>query len=349
MLHQVALTRDASSALTSLLTEAHYDRIFCLCDETTRQLCRPLLDACLPLRAAGAITIAAGDEHKTLAALQSVWSALQAGGATRHSLLVNLGGGMVTDLGGFAAATFKRGIAFVNVPTTLLSMVDAAVGGKTGINFGGLKNEVGAFCDSLAVVIDPAFLATLGDDNLLSGYAEMLKHALLQGREMTVAHLRYDVLAPNADELLALIKQSLEVKARIVQADPHEQGLRKALNLGHTVGHAIESLLLERSTPVLHGYAVAWGLISELYVSVATQGFAESDLRAVAQYVRQRYGVPAITCRDYERLYALMRHDKKNAGDRINLTLLGAPGDIRLDCTASRELLNESLDFLREG
>ena len=326
-----------------------YDKIFVLTDENTERLCRAALNRCEALRAAPSIVIAPSDSHKDVEALSQVWQALSQGGATRHSLLVCLGGGMVTDLGGFAAATFKRGIDFINIPTTLLAMVDAAVGGKTGINFNGLKNEVGAFREAVAVVIDTQLLQTLDAENMRSGYAEMLKHALLSDTEMWARHLRFDIDEPNLAALQEMVGESIEVKRRVVLEDPFEHGLRKALNLGHTVGHAFESLAMEQGRPVLHGYAVAWGLAAELFLSVARCQFPVEQMRQTVTYIRRHYGTPSYVCQDYERLYDLMLHDKKNVAGHINFTLLGGVGDIRLDCRVEKELLFEMLDFVREG
>lgn len=325
------------------------DRVYVLTDETTGRLCRPLLAAASSLAGATWLSIAPGDEHKTLASLADVWRALSAGGASRRSLLVCLGGGMVTDLGGFAAATFKRGIACVNIPTTLLAMVDAAVGGKTGINLDGLKNEVGAFSSPRAVVIDTEFLRTLDDRNLRSGYAEMLKHGLISSREMLVSLLRFDIASPDYARLQTMVAESIAVKEDVVRRDPHEHGLRKALNLGHTAGHAFESLALARQQPVLHGYAVAWGLVCELYLSHLKAGFPLDELRRTVGYIAARYGRFAFGCDDYDDLLSLMRHDKKNVGGVINFTLLEQPGQVRLDCTATCEEICESFDFFRES
>ena len=325
------------------------DRVYVLTDETTGRLCRPLLAAASSLAGATWLSIAPGDEHKTLASLADVWRALSAGGASRRSLLVCLGGGMVTDLGGFAAATFKRGIACVNIPTTLLAMVDAAVGGKTGINLDGLKNEVGAFSSPRAVVIDTEFLRTLDDRNLRSGYAEMLKHGLISSREMLVSLLRFDIASPDYARLQTMVAESIAVKEDVVRRDPHEHGLRKALNLGHTAGHAFESLALARQQPVLHGYAVAWGLVCELYLSHLKAGFPLDELRRTVGYIAARYGRFAFGCDDYDDLLSLMRHDKKNVGGVINFTLLEQPGQVRLDCTATREEICESFDFFRDS
>lgn len=323
------------------------DRIVLLTDTTTHRLCVPLIAQALP--EVHKITIGASDAHKTIESLTQVWQHLQQARCTRHSLLINLGGGMITDLGGFAAATFKRGLRFINIPTTLLAMVDAAVGGKTGINFGGLKNEIGAFCEAETVIVSADFLHTLDAPNLLSGYAEMLKHALLDSSNMWARHLAFDITQPDFDQLQTLVAESIAVKQRIVQEDPHERGLRKALNLGHTTAHAFESLMLERGTPVLHGYAVAWGIIVELFLSVALLHFPTDKLRQTVRYIVQHYGRPIIGCDDYDRLFELMQHDKKNIGQQINFTLLRDVGEIAIDQTTHRALIDEALDFLRES
>jgi 3-dehydroquinate synthase len=270
-------------------------------------------------------------------------------GATRHSLMVNLGGGMVTDLGGFAASTFKRGIPYINIPTTLLSMVDASVGGKTGINFGGLKNEIGVFNNARSVILDTIFLRTMDHENICSGYAEMLKHGLINNEEMWAELMNFSLeLSDESLETLGrMVAESVAVKERIVTEDPTEHGIRKALNLGHTAGHAFESLALERK-PVLHGYAVAWGMIVELYLCCVKTGFPQDKMRQTVAFIKENYGRMAITCDDYPHLIELMHHDKKNEGNSINFTLLGGFGDIRINQTATEEEIMEALDFYRE-
>ena len=256
---------------------------------------------------------------------------------------------MLTDVGGFAAATYKRGMRFVNVPTTLLAMVDAAVGGKTGINFGGLKNEIGSFHEADVVFICTDLLRTLDVPNLVSGYAEMLKHSLLSNRAMWARHLQFPLDNPDFVALQEMVRESISFKQSVVAQDPHEKGLRKSLNLGHTIGHSLESVLLHKETPVLHGYAVAWGLLGELYLSVVQKGFPVEALRLTTQFVVEHYGRPNISCKDYEALLDRMRHDKKNVGKQVNFTLLSDIGQLCLDETASDELIKEALDFIREG
>ena len=340
MKQTILFPSDLQQTLQQEIAACHPDKLFILTDENTLRLCWPQVEEVECLKGAQVITIAAGDVHKNLDSLSQVWIGLQQGGATRHSLLICLGGGMVTDLGGFAASTFKRGIAFVNIPTTLLAMVDASVGGKTGINFNNLKNEVGVFSNAKAVIISPQFLQTLDRENLLSGYAEMVKHGLIS----TKAHWAEVMQLP--EPTAQLIKDSIAVKEQIVEADPHEQGLRKALNLGHTVGHAIEEWSHET---ILHGYAVAYGLVCELYLSVMKCGFPTDRLHQTVQLIRENYGRPDITCDDYPELISLMKHDKKNTSGTINFTLLADIGVLRLNQTASEEEIKEALDFLREG
>ena len=385
MQQQIIISNDIVHDLATAIAESEHDRVFVLTDDTTHECCLPKVAALLAQYDAVPITIAHGDQHKTLAALGEVWTALQQGGATRHSLLINLGGGMITDLGGFAAATFKRGINFINIPTTLLAMVDAAVGGKTGINFGGLKNEIGAFADARFVIINTCFLDTLDAENLCSGYAEMLKHALISDERMWAEHVNFDLSQPDLAELQRMVAESIAVKERIVAEDPHEHGIRKALNFGHTIGHALEEFALQQAggavvstaptkqltsggavvsarllplarartapkkRPLLHGYAVAFGLIGELYMSARKAGFPTERLHQTTHFIRENYAQTEFTCNDYPTLLNLMRHDKKNTSGVINFTLLHNIGDIRINQTATDEEICEALDFIREG
>ena len=381
MQQQIIISNDIEHDLATAVAGSEHDRVFVLTDDTTHECCLPKVAALLAQYDAVPITIAHGDQHKTLVALGDVWTALQQGGATRHSLLINLGGGMITDLGGFAAATFKRGINFINIPTTLLAMVDAAVGGKTGINFGGLKNEIGAFADARFVIINTCFLDTLDAENLCSGYAEMLKHALISDERMWAEHVNFDLSQPDLAELQRMVAESIAVKERIVAEDPHEHGIRKALNFGHTIGHALEEFALQqaggavvstapknqltsggavvstapnsqltpKNRPLLHGYAVAFGLIGELYMSARKAGFPTERLHQTARFIRENYAQTEFTCNDYPTLLNLMRHDKKNTSGVINFTLLHNIGDIRINQTATDEEICEALDFIREG
>jgi len=394
MKQRVIFTEHIDEALSEVLGGISIDKLFVLTDTTTHNVCLPLLMEHNTLGDFHEITIPSGETAKQIDTLQSVWRQLSENDATRNSLFLCLGGGMICDLGGFAAATFKRGMRHINIPTTLLCMVDAAVGGKTGINFCGLKNEIGCFSEADCVVISTQFLASLDQTNLLSGYAEMLKHALLSDEMMWSEHINYDFSAPNMSDLLKMIQKSVEFKQQIVEQDPHEQGLRRALNFGHTIGHAIESLRFEVSglrfnasdidqsretkpqisnlksqtsngeaaqtsnlkrrsdsnlKPLSHGYSVAFGMISELYLSAVLCGFPTDRLRQTVRFVKENYGDAPITCDDYDRLLELMRHDKKNVSSKINFTLLENIGKIRINQTANDALIREALDFLREA
>ena len=342
---KVEIAENLETSLASAIECCEHDRLFVLTDDTTRQLCWPVVSGFACLQGAQLISIGATDTHKTLESLAHVWEELGRMGGTRHTLLINIGGGMVTDLGGFAASTFKRGINYINIPTTLLAMVDASVGGKTGINFRGLKNEIGVFNNASTVILDTQFLRTLDMENILSGYAEMLKHGLISNESVWAELINFEV---GSLKLKTLVADSVAVKQRIVTEDPTEKGIRKALNLGHTVGHAFESLALSRK-PVLHGYAVAWGLICELYLSVIKTGFPSDKMRQTVNFIREHYGRMPITCDDYPTLLELMTHDKKNTAGSINFTLLGGIGDIRINQTATKEEIYEALDFYREA
>ena len=325
---EVILCESLENSLAEAIEKCPHDRLFILTDEHTHRLCLPQLQNIPAIQDATEIIIGAEDVHKNLETLASVWQALSEQGATRHSLLINLGGGMVTDLGGFAAATFKRGIAYINIPTTLLSMVDASVGGKTGINFNGLKNEIGVFAPASSVLLETEFLRSLDAHNFFSGYAEMLKHGLISTPEHLAELLSFDTEQIDYAALKAMVGRSVQVKENIVEQDPKEHGIRKALNLGHTIGHAFESLALAENRPVLHGYAVAWGIVCELYLSHIKTGFPKEKMRQTIQFIKENYGAFAFNCKQYDRLYELMLHDKKNTAGIINFTLLKEVGDI---------------------
>ena len=278
---KIILSTNLKERLKDAINSLSHDKIFILTDEITFQLCKPAIESYDYLSNALYITIGATDIHKTIEFLTHVWYELSNKGGSRNSLLINLGGGMVTDLGGFAASTFKRGIKYINIPTTLLSMIDASVGGKTGINFNGLKNEIGVFNPASCVLLDTNFLRTLDYTNICSGYADLL---------------HFDLNDVDYSQLQKLVALSVKIKERFVKEDPYEQGIRKALNLGHTVGHAFESLALSQNKPILHGYAVAWGCICELYLSAIKVGFPHDKLYQTIQFIKEYYGdCPIIT------------------------------------------------------
>ncbi len=344
----IILCKNPGNDLTAAIQKCPHDKLFILTDEHTTTLCMPALKNIPVIKNAIEITIGAEDTHKTLETLAFVWQALSEKGASRHSLLLNLGGGMITDLGGFAAATFKRGIAYINIPTTLLAMVDASVGGKTGINFNGLKNEIGAFAPASSVLIETNFLRSLDASNFFSGYAEMLKHGLISTNAHWVELLSFNTEKIDYNRLSQLVGESVQVKEGIVLQDPFEHGIRKALNLGHTVGHAFESLALAENRHILHGYAVAWGIVCELYLSHVKTGFPRDKMRQTIQFIKDNYGIFSFDCKKYERLYEYMLHDKKNTAGIINFTLLKEIGNVSINQTANKDDIFEMFDFYRE-
>lgn len=326
---------------------------FMVADSNTSGLVADRLAECIPaLSSMPRIVIPAGDIHKDMTTLAAVWRALSEGGATRRSTLFCVGGGMTTDIGGFAAATFKRGISCVNVPTSLLGMVDAASGGKTGINLDNLKNEVGAFSMPKDVVVIPSTLETLPDDELLSGYGEMLKTALIADPEMYGALLDADRYIADRKLLRPWIMRCIEIKTGITTRDPDEKGERKTLNFGHTAGHALESLALMRKNPVAHGVAVAHGLLWELILSVTACAekrknlLPSATLYPYAEMLRNHYPALGMTCGDFEQLMSLMRHDKKNAAsDKVNFTLLDAVGCPVIDQCPTEEQIRSAYEI----
>lgn len=255
------------------------------------------------------VTIAAGEAHKTIGSLEKVWSVMAGAGLNRRDMIVNVGGGTVTDLGGFAAATYMRGIRYVNIPTTLLACVDASTGGKTAIDFRGVKNLIGAFHAPVATIVSQKPLVSLPREELLSGWAEMIKHGLLDCDEHLNHLLDNDIPQVDSCEMLDIIRCSVGVKRRVVEQDPAEKGLRRCLNLGHTAGHALESLCLQRGTPISHGHAVALGILAELRLS---GGFPQEKYTRLREYILARYPLPTLGETDVPRLAEFMLSDKKN-------------------------------------
>ncbi len=339
------ITTDISQLLEKAIEAWKSEDIYILTDKNTKEKCLPLF-ASEKIKNSHQITIPAGDDKKNIETLTQIWKFLTENGATRKSLMINLGGGMVTDIGGFAAASFKRGIEYINVSTTLLGAVDAATGGKTGINFLGFKNEIGAFAPAKNVFIDIDFFRTLDDKNIRSGFAEMIKHALISTPKDWNDALQFDLENIDFDKLNTLLVRNIEIKESIVEADPKEQGIRKALNLGHTFAHAMESWSYTSGDPVLHGYAVAWGLVCELYLSHIKLGFPKEELLKLKYFVKEHYGMYDCGCSDYEMLLELMKHDKKNESKEINFTLLSDVGEVVINQTATKEEIIECFDFL---
>lgn len=316
------------------------------------------------------LVLPAGEENKSLAMVQRIWDFLIENGATRQAVLICIGGGVITDMGGFAAATYKRGIDYVNIPTTLLAMVDAGSGGKTGIDYRGLKNEIGVFRQPRETVIDTRWLSTLPIEEILSGMAEMVKHALIGSAEEWKRMMAIEVDEDFAGEAFReRVMASLAIKERIVAADPMEKGVRKALNFGHTIGHAMEELsgtmtktMTQTKTQtetktgaettaekgmIRHGYAVMYGMVAEAYLSAKKMGLDKEVVVQLTHYMIENYGRPDGRCKDEERLIELMRHDKKNeVKGEINFTLLRAVGEPVVNQVVSEEEIREAIGYL---
>lgn len=340
------------SEIEGLIDEAAPDRVFILTDSNVARIEARLIGGLTAHRLVTdePVVIPAGEENKNLEEVARAVARLSAGGATRRSLLICVGGGMVTDLGGFVAAIFKRGIRHINVSTTLLGAVDASVGGKTGVDFDGLKNEIGAFHMPLEVLADPQSFGSLPPEEILSGFGEVVKTALIASEEMTLRVLAMAPAEADDEALGDICRFCRDEKMRVVAADPTEKGLRKVLNLGHTAGHALESLMLERGTPVPHGCAIAHGVLVTLIISDMTEGMPKMWVSRYAAWLRANYAPLPFTCRDYERLWQLALHDKKNSGatDSLNFVLLRAPGQPLFDRPVTRPDLEAALDLYQE-
>ncbi|WP_179345080.1 3-dehydroquinate synthase [Winogradskyella ursingii] len=321
--------------------------IFILVDTNTHEYCLPYF---LQQLESGEIVVEVmempeGEEHKTIDICMGVWEALSEYGADRNSLLINLGGGVVTDLGGFVASTYMRGIDYINIPTSLLAMVDASIGGKTGVDLGGLKNQVGVINEGKMVGIDTSFLDTLPQNHMISGFAEMLKHGLIFDENYwdTLTHLE----ALDISHLDKLIYDSVVIKNSVVTEDPTEKGLRKILNFGHTLGHAIESYFLEHADrqPLLHGEAIAAGMILESYLSVKVCGLNEQTLKKITEGISKTFSKVEISKEDQKVIIELLKHDKKNSHGKIYFVLLEAIAQPKINCTANNELIVEAFNY----
>lgn len=345
--NDIRVTNDLAKELGEIVEKYPEGKVYIVVDENTRELCLPALKALPFLADVPFVVIPSGEDHKSLESVVTVWNFLEENGADRKSLLINLGGGMLSDLCGFAASCFKRGLHFVNIPTTLLSQVDASVGGKTGINFNGLKNEIGVFNQPQTVIIASKFLETIDEANFLSGYAEMLKHGLIHSKPHWDECLNFDFKNINYEVLNEMIACSVAVKEYFVVNDPTEKNIRKALNLGHTVGHAFESMALYQNRPILHGYAVAYGLIVELFLSAKKAGFPMEETDRISKWIIDTYGQFEIAESDYETLYQKMTKDKKNEAGRINFTLIPEIGKVEINVNCDRELIYEGLDYFQ--
>ena len=344
--HTIFFSISEKDFFAELLSRKNYSSVFILVDSNTEAHCLPHFLSHYPCpENCEVISIEAGEEHKHIQTCTGVWEALSELGADRKSLLINLGGGVVTDLGGFVASTFKRGIDFINVPTSLLAMVDASVGGKTGVDLGPLKNQVGIIINPQAVIIDTDFLTTLPSNEYRSGYAEMLKHGLIQDaaywKELA------DFSRISTDQIGKYIYHSVNIKFQVVREDPREDSLRKILNFGHTLGHAVESyhLINEDKTTLLHGEAIAIGMVMEAYISSVLLALPKNTCDEIKNVFDAIYPKVAFDEKDFNAIVEMLIYDKKNSHGKVKFALIAAIGNPKWDFEVPNALLKDAFTY----
>lgn len=343
----ITILNDNFSQLNDFLHEKSFSKIFILVDENTHEYCLPVLLGNMETDLGFEILeIEAGEEMKNIQTANQLWEILTEMQADRKALVINLGGGVITDMGGFVASTYKRGIQFINIPTTLLSMCDASIGGKTGIDLMHYKNMVGTFAFPEQIFIYPKFLETLPFKELRSGFAEMLKHGLIADKShwnqlIQIHKIDVEAVTPH-------IQTSMDIKQDVVEKDFHESNIRKTLNFGHTIGHAVESLCLQQGNPILHGEAVAMGMIAETYLAYLENLISEDDSKAIIENIQRYYPYLDISDFSDEKITALLLNDKKNIDSKINFSLLSSIGSCTYDYQCSQKNILESLSFYRK-
>lgn len=339
------VTRDLKKDLKKFLDTYSHKKIFIILDKNARKYCYPMIRSVCSK--APVFEFRSGEKNKTIDATKDAWKFLSEQNADRNSLVINLGGGLVCDMGGFAASTFKRGINFINIPTTLLAQVDAAIGGKTGVNFTNLKNEIGVFGFPEAIFIHTSFLKTLDKTNLLSGFGEIIKYALIFDKQLwtDLSLMRFE--KPDKFKLKEIITTSVLIKNHIIKKDPYEDGYRKSLNFGHTIGHAFESFSLDGGREIGHGLAVANGMICESYLSCLKAGLKQEEFTAIVDFISRRFGRIEFSEKDIKKLIALMMHDKKNTGDKVNFTLVKKIGKAKINNYCTEYEITRALKFYR--
>ncbi len=334
-------------ALNNFIKQKNPSGIFVLTDDNTKTFCLDIFSKSIDSKFTN-VNIKAGDIHKNIDTLTFIWEKLMVSGADRKSLIINLGGGVISDIGGFAAVTFKRGIDFIHVPTSLLGMVDAAIGGKNGINFNGLKNQIGTIVQPKMIWINTYFLKTLPKKEFDSGYAEMLKHGLIASNAYWEELKKYYTVE-NEEPLLELVKTSVDIKNRIITQDPNEQNIRKLLNFGHTLGHGIESLFnYQKNIPMSHGKAVAIGMVLEAYLSYKLTGLSFKNLEDIKNSINRIYTPVDFKPGDIDIIIDLLQHDKKNEKGKVLFVLLQAIGKAVYNKEVPQNLIRESFEFYKK-
>lgn len=345
----IVFGQEVYEKLNSYLKETQPSKLFLLVDTRTQKHCASYflqqLETNTPIEI---IEIEAGEEYKTIETCNGVWQTLSDLDADRKSLMLNLGGGVVTDLGGFVASTFKRGVSYINIPTTLLAMVDASVGGKTGVDLGNIKNQIGVISNAEMVLIDVGYLATLPQNQMKSGLAEMLKHGLIQ--DQAYWKKMSDLSQLSLTDLEQLIYESVLIKNKVVTEDLNEDGIRKTLNYGHTLGHAIESYFLTNSEKrtLLHGEAIAIGMILAAYISNRITDLSHEEVTEIKTVLLQTFEKVSFTEADIEQIIELLKYDKKNSHGNINFVLLEKIGQCKIDCIVPNDLIYQAFAFYAE-
>lgn len=347
--YNVHIGDEAIAGLEVFLEEAGYHdrKIFIMADENTFKHCLPILLSKIEiLQEAEIIEVANGEENKNIDVCIQVWEMLTEKRATRNDLLICLGGGVICDMGGFIASTFKRGMHYLNIPTTLLAQVDASVGGKVGIDLNGIKNLVGLFTNPKAVFVYPTFLYSLDRRQILSGFAEIIKHALVADKKYWNQIKKTDL--DHVGQLTDQIARSIEIKNEIVTDDPTEKGMRKALNFGHTIGHAIETFsMLKNKLPLLHGEAVAIGMVCEAFLSRKLAGLSGTELSEIVSYIKSLYPPYSIPVSTYDYIIDLMKDDKKSENGELNFSLISKIGTVKINHSCNEELIRDALEYYR--
>jgi 3-dehydroquinate synthase len=345
-MYEIYFETESFSELKRFLLNRRGANFYVLTDGNTYNFCLPILQNALSEFDFKVIRISAGEQYKNLDSCQFIWNELLKNKADKNSILVNLGGGVIGDIGGFCAACYKRGIDFIQIPTTLLSMVDASVGGKTGIDFGNIKNSVGIIIDPALVCIHEQFLKTLPEREKLSGFAEIIKHALIADEDYWYQLNQINTQSIHFEDL---IKKSVSLKKSIVEKDPLEKGLRKILNFGHTIGHAIESLSWETEKPLLHGEAIAIGMICESYISTQVTGLDKKTFFEIFNFINFLYKPYNLEVLNRDKIFEYISQDKKNQLNSINFSLLRRIGQCEFNIQVEKNLIEDSLNWYQDN
>ena len=341
-MNQSVVIAPIGESLPDFLSSKQYSKIVVIADNNTKRHCYPILKAFLPKHSV--VTVPSGEAHKTLATCEKIWEAMTKEELDRHALVINVGGGVIGDMGGFCAAVYKRGIDFIQVPTTLLSQVDASVGGKLGVDFQGFKNHLGVFNIPKSVLIDPVFLKTLPEREIRSGFGEVIKHCLIADGAKWEEIRTKDFEQQNWPDLIA---HSVKIKQQVVDQDPTEKGLRKILNFGHTLGHAVETCFLNKpaNQRLFHGEAIAVGMIMEAYLSFERKMIDQPTLTDIEEFLFATYGKVKIKPEDIEEIIRLTRQDKKNKGKEIRFSLLKGAGQCAFDIVVTAAEMRRSIAY----